>query len=38
MVSVEETAKAAVFLASDLSSGTTAQMVTVCAGQFQTHI
>lgn len=37
-ISVEETAKAAVFLASDLASGMTAQMVTVCAGQFPTHI
>jgi 3-oxoacyl-[acyl-carrier protein] reductase len=37
-ISVEETAKAAVFLASDLASGMTAQMITVCAGQFPTHI
>jgi 3-oxoacyl-[acyl-carrier protein] reductase len=37
-ITVEETAKAAVFLASDLSSGMTAQMITVCAGQFPTHV
>ena len=37
-ITVEETAKAAVFLASDLASGLTAQMVTVCAGQFPTHV
>lgn len=36
-ISVEETAKAAVFLASDLASGMTAQTVTVCAGQFPSH-
>ncbi len=38
MITVADTAKAAVFLASDLSSAMTAQMVTVCAGQFPTHI
>ncbi len=37
-ITVEETAKAAVFLASDLASGLTAQLVTVCAGQFPTHV
>ena len=37
-ITVAETAKAAVFLASDLASGLTAQMVTVCAGQFPTHV
>ena len=37
-ITVAETAKAAVFLASDLASGMTAQMVTVCAGQFPTHV
>lgn len=38
MITVDETANAAVFLASDLASGMTAQMVTVCAGQFPTTI
>ena len=38
LITVEDTAKAAVFLASDLASGMTAQMVTVCAGQFPTHV
>lgn len=33
-ITVNETAKTAAFLASDLASGMTAQMVTVCAGQF----
>ncbi|MEM9068057.1 MAG: SDR family oxidoreductase [Myxococcota bacterium] len=33
-ISVEDTARAAVFLASDLASGVTAQTLTVCAGQF----
>jgi len=37
-ITVEETAKAAVFLVSDLASGMSAQMVTVCAGQFPAHI
>jgi 3-oxoacyl-[acyl-carrier protein] reductase len=33
-ITVAETANAAVFLASDASSGMTGQTVTVCAGQF----
>ena len=37
-VTVADTARAAVFLASDLASGMTAQMITVCAGQFPTHV
>ncbi|MEO1339367.1 MAG: SDR family oxidoreductase, partial [Myxococcota bacterium] len=37
-VSVADTANTAVFLASDLAAMLTAQMVTVCAGQFPTHI
>jgi hypothetical protein len=37
-ITLEDTAKTAVFLASDLASGLTAQIVTVCAGQFPTHV
>ena len=33
-ITVAETAATAAFLASDLSSGTTGQVLTVCAGQF----